>query len=531
MVDAVMDPDQPESAAPNILMSTELPTQESPPDGRIEVIRDLLDRGLHNQVIHEGRQLCGVLNEPSDLATLQVLIGRAEMFNGRLGPAVQRFRLAEYGDLNPGDRLRLGISEAMVRFGSGGVASVIEVIDELEANANEDNLTLAATAGLRAWTSIEQSNTTRAVELAKVSNERALRHDDDDLIVLSWLILGLSTTAAGDIEFGAKALATGIEHSTKSKHVAALPVLHLVAADTDHLRGRLAHSRYHARLSIESSEPISSGAVGVGANGLLAILADRCGEHAEAAGYVIDAERALLRGAPLGWGNLALARLRLDRSIDPEQAALRLLDVWRYLDDQGSIGYASIFSVPVAELTNRLKPGATTREIMKRLRAIRPPSLPDGFARDLALAAIDEDLTTAVGIVLTLEQSRSTHLALVGDSFALVANLLEQKSDKRSRMFADEARVIYGELQADGDLARLLSRHPAIAGSADPVLSAAEKRVVALVIDGRSNAEIAQELFLSIKTVEAHLARIYRRFGLKSRLQLVRFCEANLTGL
>ncbi len=507
------------------------PPVDSAPAGPIEVLRDLLDRGLHNEVIHEGRAMCAVLTEPSDLATLQVLIGRAEMFNGRLGPAVQRFRLAEYGDLNSGDRLRLGISEAMVRFGSGGVNAVIEVIDELEANANDDNLTLAATAGLRAWTSLEQSNTRQAVELAKISNQRALRHDDHDLIVLSWLILGMSTTAIGEIESGAKALAAGIEHSTTSKHAAAVPVLHLVAADTDHLRGRLAHAQYHARLSIESSEPISSGAVGVGANGLLAILADRCGDQSGAVGHVIDAERALLRGAPLGWGNLALARLRLDRIIDPEQAAQRLLDVWRYLQDQGSVGYASIFSIHAAELTSRLSHVPTIQEVVSRLQAIKPPSPTDELTRDLALAVIDEDVTEAVTMIRTLEQSKATHLCLVGDSFALVANLLERKSDKRARKLADEARTVYSEMQAYGDLARLQIRHPGIAGATDFVLSVAEKRVVALVISGRTNAEIAQELFLSIKTVEAHLARIYRRFGVKSRLQLVRFCEANSTGM
>jgi DNA-binding CsgD family transcriptional regulator len=503
----------------------------SDPFGPIEVLRDLLDRGLHNEVIQEGRAMCAVLTEPSDLATLQVLIGRAEVFNGRLGPAVQRFRLAEYGDLNSGDRLRLGIGEAMVRFGSGGVAAVIEVIDELEANANDDNLTLAATAGLRAWTSLEQSDTTRAVALAKISNERALRHDDHDLIVLSWLILGMATTAIGEIESGAKALASGIEYSTTSKHVAALPVLHLVAADTDHLRGRLAHAQYHARLSIESSEPISSGAVGVGANGLLATLADRCGDHSAAVGYVIDAERALLRGAPLGWGNLALARLRLDRTIDPEQAAQRLLDVWRYLQDQGSVGYASVFSIHAAELTTRLVHEPTIIEVVRRLKAIQPPSPVDVLTRDLALAVIDGDITNAAAIAGNLEQSKATHLCLVGDSFALVANLMERKADKRARKYADEARAVYSEIQAHGDLARLLNRHPGIAAATDFVLSVAEKRVVALVVSGRTNAEIAQELFLSIKTVEAHLARIYRRFGVKSRLQLVRFCEANSTSM
>jgi hypothetical protein len=185
----------------------------------IEIIRDLLDRGLHNQVVHEGRELSPALSNPSDQATLQVLIGRAEMFNGRLGPAVHRFRLAEYGDLGPSDRLQLGIGEAAVRFGSGGVAAVIEVIDELEANANDDNLTLAATAGLRAWTSLEQSNSTRAVELAKIANERALRNQDQnhDLIVLSWLVLGLSSATVGDVEEGAKALGSATPASPRCR--------------------------------------------------------------------------------------------------------------------------------------------------------------------------------------------------------------------------------------------------------------------------------------------------------------------------
>ena len=497
----------------------------------IVIIRDLLDKGLHNQVIDEGRELSPTLSNPSDQATLQVLIGRAEMFNGRLGPAVHRFRLAEYGDLGPGDRLQLGIGEAAVRFGSGGVAAVIEVIDELEANANDDNLTLAATAGLRAWTSLEQSNSARAVELAKIANERALRNQDQnhDLIVLSWLVLGLASATVGDVEEGAKALAAGIEHAKGSNHAAALPLLHLVAADTDHLRGRLDHAKYHARLSVESSEPISSGAVGVGANGLLASLADRTGDANSAGQYVIDAERALLRGAPLGWGNLALGRLRLDRTIIAEQAGQRLLDVWRYMEDQGSVGYAAIFAVPAAELTLRLHDGPVLHEISRRLKTIKPPNAVDQLACQLALSIMNGDITSCLEIARTIEKSRISRLTLTGDAFSVLANFLERRGDRRARTFADEAREIYTQMGAHGDLQRLLNRHPSIAGTSDLVLSVAERPVVMLVVEGCTNAEIAEQLFLSIKTVETHLARVYKRFGVKSRLQLVRYCESNRT--
>ncbi|MET0602260.1 MAG: LuxR C-terminal-related transcriptional regulator, partial [Baekduia sp.] len=45
-------------------------------------------------------------------------------------------------------------------------------------------------------------------------------------------------------------------------------------------------------------------------------------------------------------------------------------------------------------------------------------------------------------------------------------------------------------------------------------LTASETRVARLVAEGRSNAEAAQELFVSLKTVETHLTRIYAKLGL-----------------
>ncbi len=41
-----------------------------------------------------------------------------------------------------------------------------------------------------------------------------------------------------------------------------------------------------------------------------------------------------------------------------------------------------------------------------------------------------------------------------------------------------------------------------------------------LVADGRSNKEVAAELFLSVKTVEFHLGNVYRKLGVRSRRDL-----------
>jgi len=51
-------------------------------------------------------------------------------------------------------------------------------------------------------------------------------------------------------------------------------------------------------------------------------------------------------------------------------------------------------------------------------------------------------------------------------------------------------------------------------------LTATERRVAALVGSGHSNQETAAELFMSVKTVEANLTRIYRKLSVRSRTEL-----------
>jgi DNA-binding NarL/FixJ family response regulator len=50
-------------------------------------------------------------------------------------------------------------------------------------------------------------------------------------------------------------------------------------------------------------------------------------------------------------------------------------------------------------------------------------------------------------------------------------------------------------------------------------LTTQERRVLALVATGRRNARIAQELFISTRTVENHLYRIFDKLGVSSRTE------------
>jgi len=60
------------------------------------------------------------------------------------------------------------------------------------------------------------------------------------------------------------------------------------------------------------------------------------------------------------------------------------------------------------------------------------------------------------------------------------------------------------------------------AAAAPGELTPTERKVAALAVDGLTNKEIADALFLSVKTVESNLTRIYAKFGIGSRRELRR---------
>jgi DNA-binding NarL/FixJ family response regulator len=50
-------------------------------------------------------------------------------------------------------------------------------------------------------------------------------------------------------------------------------------------------------------------------------------------------------------------------------------------------------------------------------------------------------------------------------------------------------------------------------------LTAQERRVLALVAQGKRNAAIANELTISVRTVETHLYRIFDKLGVSTRIE------------
>jgi DNA-binding NarL/FixJ family response regulator len=73
---------------------------------------------------------------------------------------------------------------------------------------------------------------------------------------------------------------------------------------------------------------------------------------------------------------------------------------------------------------------------------------------------------------------------------------------------------------AETELLATGARPRRIALSGVDSLTPSERRVARMAADGLTNREIAQELFVTQKTVEVHLSSAYRKLEIGSRTQL-----------
>lgn len=113
------------------------------------------------------------------------------------------------------------------------------------------------------------------------------------------------------------------------------------------------------------------------------------------------------------------------------------------------------------------------------------------------------------------ERRRRRHAA----ARALVDEALELFTRCGARPWVEQAGRSLTQLDA-GRTAPTPAARAARSVSASRPLTANEERIASLVGDGATNQEVAARMFLSVKTIEASLTRIYRKLGIRSRTQL-----------
>jgi ATP/maltotriose-dependent transcriptional regulator MalT len=116
-------------------------------------------------------------------------------------------------------------------------------------------------------------------------------------------------------------------------------------------------------------------------------------------------------------------------------------------------------------------------------------------------------------------------LAQDGDVAGAAAELARAAAD------FDSYGATRGRDQAEQELRKLghrvhrRSQPGLVHGDGLTALSGRELEVARLVVDRRTNPEIAADLFLSLKTVESHMRNIFRKLGVSSRVEVARVAE------
>ena len=105
---------------------------------------------------------------------------------------------------------------------------------------------------------------------------------------------------------------------------------------------------------------------------------------------------------------------------------------------------------------------------------------------------------------------------------ALGAAQRRVKRRREARATLEEALAVFERIGAALWAERARAELKRISGrAATPgALTPAEERVAALVAEGKTNREVAAALFLSDRTVEGHLSRIFGKLGIRHRTEL-----------
>ncbi|MGH3083053.1 MAG: helix-turn-helix transcriptional regulator [Gaiellaceae bacterium] len=126
--------------------------------------------------------------------------------------------------------------------------------------------------------------------------------------------------------------------------------------------------------------------------------------------------------------------------------------------------------------------------------------------------------------VLAGSEARLEHARAIVDLGAALRRA-NQRTEARERLRegVELARTVgaFGLAErANEEIAATGARPRKVIQTGLDALTASERRVAQLAADGMSNKEIAQTLFVTIKTVEVHLSHAYRKLDISSRAQL-----------
>lgn len=266
-----------------------------------------------------------------------------------------------------------------------------------------------------------------------------------------------------------------------------------------------------------------------------ALLAAGRGEVAEARRWGGRAETQAAEMG-VGWDRLEATRAQgLASLLDKEpDVAVRLLGaVWEHAEREGVLDPGAFPVGPdLAEALVELEEYDAARDVVQRLAEVASeqdhPWARLGVQRATALVDIHADDYTdesARALEATAASYAERGLAFDSARTLLVLGRAQRRAKKwgAARDVLERATAAFDALGSPGwaddaraELERVGARRSASAGG----LTATERRVAGLAVDGLTNKQIARVLVVTVNTVEFHLRNTYAKLGIRSRVQL-----------
>ncbi len=216
------------------------------------------------------------------------------------------------------------------------------------------------------------------------------------------------------------------------------------------------------------------------------------------------------------YGKRGMAWLRAARG-ESTQARVDLIELATSLQTGGCVSHAIRVLLDVARLGD---PNLASRHLTEFDNIVDGPALPAFTAFVHALANSSTD-----GLIESADRFAGLgYHALAAEAASAARDALAR--DGRARDAAAWTRRA-GEFLAacEGGVTPLF----AVVESVVP-LTRREREIAAIVAAGRTSREVAETCFLSVRTVETHLARIYDKLGVRTRSELADALASLTTG-
>ena len=190
---------------------------------------------------------------------------------------------------------------------------------------------------------------------------------------------------------------------------------------------------------------------------------------------------------------------------------------------------ALLQDTPQLELIAEASGGVEALELVKKLQPeilVLDLSMPDMDGISVTRQLKELHLITRV-LILTVHEDE----ALLKEAIQAGASGYILKQAAESELVSAIQVILRGDLYVDPSLLRSLlneqvKSQPVHKGIVEP-LTPREVDVLKLIVEGHTNRQIAEQLSISVRTVEGHRANLSEKLGLHSRVELVRYAKEN----